>query len=101
MSSLTLVFEKAYGLESMFLIMGGIGSVIAVCFMIFVREPTRGKYHEPFTSKDMVQSDKKPTPKEALIYIMTNECTRWIFIGAGFRQFGGYALANYMPSYFI
>ena len=85
MSSITLIFEKAYGLEPMFLIMGGIGCIIGVCFMIFVKEPLRGKFQEPFTNKDMMESETKPGMLEALKYILTNQCTRWIFIGAGFR----------------
>jgi MFS family permease len=103
LSSLGVLFIGSLGWAKTYVLIGFIGIGTGVAGLLFVREPTRGKFdkkkkEEKDVDAVVISPGRKFLNSAAEIWV--NPTCRWACFGASFRFFGGYAIGFFMPKYF-
>ena len=83
------------GWREAFFIVGLPGILLAILFRFTVREPERG------LSEARADEHDPPTVLDAVRYVATKRSFIGISVGAGLASFGGYAVANFFPTYLV
>ena len=83
------------GWREAFLIVGVPGVMLAVLLRFTVQEPTRG------LSESRQDSADRPSIREVAGFLLRRKSFIWISVGSGLASFGGYAVANFFPSYLV
>lgn len=83
------------GWREAFLIVGIPGVLLAVLLRLTVQEPPRG------LSEARQDSADRPSIFEVAAYLFRRRSFIWISVGSGLASFGGYAVANFFPSYLV
>ncbi|MDX1482024.1 MAG: MFS transporter [Woeseiaceae bacterium] len=83
------------GWREAFLIVGLPGVALAVVFYLTVDEPARG------FSETRADSGDRPAITTVARFLVSRRSFLMISIGAGLAAFGGYAVANFFPSYLV
>lgn len=83
------------GWREAFLIVGIPGLALAVLLRLTVAEPERGM------SEQRLDSGERPAIAEVARFLLQRRSFVWISVGSGLASFGGYAVANFFPSYLV
>jgi len=83
------------GWREAFLIVGIPGVLLAVLLRLTVKEPPRG------LSEARQDSADRPSILEVAGFLFKRKSFIWISVGSGLASFGGYAVANFFPSYLV
>jgi predicted MFS family arabinose efflux permease len=83
------------GWREAFLIVGIPGLVLAALMRLTVVEPRRGM------SEARVDPGEHPSVLEVARFLVSRKSFIWISLGAALSAFGGYAVANFFPSFLV
>ncbi|MDH4107048.1 MAG: MFS transporter [Gammaproteobacteria bacterium] len=83
------------GWREAFLIVGLPGILLAVIFRMTVAEPPRGM------SENRADSSARPRIGEVARYLLKRRSFGHMAVGSGLAAFGGYAVANFFPSFLV
>ena len=87
--------SQLYGWRIAFLAVGLPGVVLAVIFLLTVREPRRGRW------ESAAEAGYQPNLKETLAVLRSYRSFWYLAAGAGLTAFVGYGSGNFAPSFMV
>ena len=89
------ILTDIIGWRSAFIIVGGLGLLIAPVFRLTMREPKRGQYDPPSAKVD-------PVPFREVLRTLLQKRSFWLLsVGAACSSMMGYGLIFWLPSFFV
>jgi len=99
LSSISFTLATNYGWRITTWSVAGLGFVVAIVFLLVVKEPEREAQAVPLPKEGSVQA-----PKKSFGFVLFSVLTNWfvvlLFIASSLRFLGGYAIGSYLPKFF-
>jgi predicted MFS family arabinose efflux permease len=89
------VISQMYGWRIAFMAVGIPGVVLAVVFLLTVREPARGRW------ESAAQTDHKPSLRETFEVLSSYRSFWYLSAACGLTAFAGYGNGNFAPSFMM
>ena len=115
LSSLSVLFVKAFGWRSTYTLIGVASAVVGLASMSLIKEPTKklvktiesnkkaneqiannDEFDPNYTAEELAEMKEKPYK-----YFLSNPVNKWCIIGSFLRNVGGSCITYYLPVFFL